>query len=850
MVIDTNEENSSLHATMPCFSELLLVPLVAVLVLHVPVAHSQAAGTNLSAGGTLMPPDYIASPSGVFAFGFRALDSDPTKFLLATWFMSGNSSQPQSVVWFAKESPSGATTLATAESVLSVTADGALALTNGGYGLLWSTSTSGSKKQDGGRPVLALDDSGNLQLLDGAGVVLWESFWYPTDTLLPGQSLVVRDRSEGTLISKRSDAEFTTGRFGMFVQKDGNVVLYIDPLDGTDPSRAYWAANTVNNITGGNTTATFDDSGRLYYTLYNGTNYSLITPATSTTSGAYFQFARMDPDGIVRTYVRSKNNTGAGSNTSWSVSGAFPNDGCSKRTAGLQGMCGPGSFCVETNDRLQCECPTGYTYTDAQHSDGGCAPAFEPQSCGGREGSSEQEFQLLELQNVTWETSIYYKKFSSVTEEQCRDNCLADCFCAAALVVDGGSECVEVAALTNGRQTNDVTTKALVKVRKGSSIRSGTRTRSPRPYKIVAVCLAILLAVTVAGLLAQRYSKRSTQSQRMLSSSVRAFTWKELHQATNGFEKLLGKGSFGEVYQGMIRSPQPRRLVAVKRLIDSNEYTEKEFTNEVQSIGQIHHRNLVRMLGYCKEGKHRMLVFEYMPGGSLRSALFNNSTGTRLPWSWRAKAALAVARGLEYLHDGCSTPIIHCDIKPDNILLDGRGVPRITDFGISKLLGNQQVHATVTNVRGTRGYIAPEWLRGDARVDTRADVYSFGVVLLEMICCRSCHEPVDLLGQGSGAGADDNDETVTLFGWAAQLVTARRTELMLHDGADAAEEDMERVERFARVALWCIEPNPALRPTMHQVVQMLETSDQAQAMPDPPGCYLESSPLIPHLTIE
>ncbi|GJN37310.1 hypothetical protein PR202_gb26247 [Eleusine coracana subsp. coracana] len=335
----------------------------------------------------------------------------------------------------------------------------------------------------------------------------------------------------------------------------------------------------------------------------------------------------------------------------------------------------------------------------------------------------------------------------------------------------------------------------------------------------------------------------------MTSASVRAFTWKELHQATNGFDKLLGKGSFGEVYQGTIRSHQ---LVAVKKLVDSNDYTEKEFTNEVQSIGQIHHRNLVRMLGYCKEGRHRMLVFEFMPGGSLRTALFKddddddeNKQQRRPPWPWRADAALAIARGLGYLHDGCIAPIIHCDIKPDNILLDGRGVPRITDFGISKLLGSHQVHATVTNVRGTRGYIAPEWLRGDARVDTRADVYSFGVLLLEIICCRRCQEPV------TGTDDDNDDETVTLFGWAAQLVSARRTELMLlHHDAVNATEDLERVERFARVALWCIDPNPAMRPTMHQVVRMLEASDeqvQSQALPDPPGCYLESSPLIPHL---
>ncbi|XP_062229276.1 G-type lectin S-receptor-like serine/threonine-protein kinase LECRK3 [Phragmites australis] len=726
-------------AALPCFAVLRLVPLLAMLVQQARLLPVAVARTNLTAGISLTPPGYITSPSGGFAFGFRALDFDPTKFLLATWFRfrddggGGNSSSQlsQSVVWFAKQSPYGTTPVATAQSVLSITVDGKLTLTDVGNQVLWSTPTP---SLNGGSSVLELSDSGNLQFLGDRGSVLWESFWYPTDTLLPGQSLALDDRSEGKLFSKRADAEFTTGQFSMGIQTDGNVVLYVDLLTGNNAANAYWQEHT--NSPDSNTTITFNDHGRLNYTLHNGTVRSLISPASISTAGEYFRFARMDPDGIVRTYARPNN---GGGNTSWFVSGAYPSDGCNMWTSGLQGMCGPGSFCVETSDRLKCECPTGYNYTDAQHSDNGCTPGFESQSCGGE--NSSDEFALEELQNTTWVASIYYKKFSSITEDQCRDHCLSDCFCAAALVTDGG-DCAEVAVLTFGRQANDVRTKALIKVRRTSNYPVGASARtttSLSPYKVVTVCLAFLLVITVGGLLVKHYLSRKRENQRLLSLNVRAFSWKELYQATNGFEKLLGKGSFGEVYQGTIRSPQPR-LIAVKKLINSNEYSEKEFTNEVQSIGQIHHRNLVRMIGYCKEGKHRMLVFEFMPGGSLRSFLFNPER--RPPWSWRAEAALAIARGLEYLHDGCSAQIIHCDIKPDNILLNDRRVPRITDFGISKLLGSQQVHATVTNVRGTRGCIVLEWLRGDTHVDTKADVYSFGVVLLEMICCRRCQEPV------------------------------------------------------------------------------------------------------------
>jgi hypothetical protein len=188
-----------------------------------------------------------------------------------------------------------------------------------------------------------------------------------------------------------------------------------------------------------------------------------------------------------------------------------------------------------------------------------------------------------ELPNITWETSIYYKKFTLVNE-QCREYCLSDCFCVAALFI-GNSDCAEVAVLANGRRANDVTMKAFIKVRTGSA--QSTRTRTVlRPNKIITICLPLIVVITIGGLLAQHYYLgRNRESKQLLSTSVRAFSWQELYQATKGFEKTAAywvKGASG-------RSTK------------------------------VHHRNLVRMIGYCKEGKHRMLVFEFMPGGSLRS---------------------------------------------------------------------------------------------------------------------------------------------------------------------------------------------------------------------------------------
>ncbi|KAF7046330.1 hypothetical protein CFC21_055362 [Triticum aestivum] len=520
-------------AALPSFALLRVATTIAMLLVQqarlLPVV--AMARTKLTAGDTLTVPDYITSPSGSFAFGFRAHDSDPTKFLLATWFRLGSMPpQAQSVVWFAKESAMGTTPNATARSVLSIPADGQLKLTDGSIEL-WRAPTPSMKRGS----VLVLTDSGNVQLLGDGDNVLWESFGFPTDTLLPGQSL------EGFLFSKRADTEFTTGRFSLAAQSDGNVVLCVDLFTGDILQNAYWA--TATNGPYGNTTITFDEYGHLSYTLYDGSINNLISPLA--TGRNYFRFARMDPDGIVRAYARPKHGGGGGQNTTWTVSGTLPSvGGCKLKTTRMQGMCGPGSYCVETKERLNCVCPSGYTYIDAEHTESGCTPGFEPQRCG--EENISDKFSLVELPNTIWELSIYYKKFPSVSEEQCYDYCLNDCFCAAALMING-SDCVELGALVYGRQGNDVTTKALIKVRKGNNTPymetppSKTTTILVGPYKIVTICLALILLITLGGsLMALYYLTRNRDSQRLLSSSVRSFSCKELYEATNGFKKLLG----------------------------------------------------------------------------------------------------------------------------------------------------------------------------------------------------------------------------------------------------------------------------------------------------------------------
>nr|XP_029116572.1 G-type lectin S-receptor-like serine/threonine-protein kinase LECRK1 [Elaeis guineensis] len=256
-------------------------------------------------------------------------------------------------------------------------------------------------------------------------------------------------------------------------------------------------------------------------------------------------------------------------------------------------------------------------------------------------------------------------------------------------------------------------------------------------------------------------------------------------------------------------------FIAVKQLKKFVQEGEKEFKTEMKAIGRTHHRNLVQLLGYCDEGQHRLLVYEFMTNGSLARFLF----GSKKPsWDKRMDIAFGTARVLVYLHEECSSQIIHCDIKPQNILLDDCYTAKIADFGLAKLLETDQAR-TITGIRGTKGYVAPEWFKS-RHITAKVDVYSFGVLLLEIICCRKNVE----MEMGC-------DEKAVLVDWAYDCYMERRLEMLVEDDAEA-KSDAARLERLVRIAIWCTQEDPSLRPSLKEVVQMLEGTIEVPAPPD------------------
>ncbi|XP_039811139.1 G-type lectin S-receptor-like serine/threonine-protein kinase At2g19130 isoform X2 [Panicum virgatum] len=292
------------------------------------------------------------------------------------------------------------------------------------------------------------------------------------------------------------------------------------------------------------------------------------------------------------------------------------------------------------------------------------------------------------------------------------------------------------------------------------------------------------------------------------------FSFVQIKDSTKGFSEKLGEGGFGCVFRATLPGCA---VVAVKKLKGLRQ-EEKQFQAEVQTIGMIQHINIVRLLGFCAEGSRRFLVYEYMANGSLSDYLFSKGS-SKLSWELRYSIALGVARGLAYLHEGCKDCILHCDIKPDNVLLDAEVCPKIADFGMAKLLGRDFSRA-LTTMRGTIGYLAPEWISG-VPITHKADVYSYGMVLLEIISGRRNSEKI-------------KEGKYTYFPtYAAVKLNEGDNVMCLLDGGLEGNADAEQVNRACRVACWCIQDAEDHRPVMGQVVRMLEGVMDVEVPPVP-----------------
>ncbi|XP_010046587.2 rust resistance kinase Lr10 [Eucalyptus grandis] len=301
------------------------------------------------------------------------------------------------------------------------------------------------------------------------------------------------------------------------------------------------------------------------------------------------------------------------------------------------------------------------------------------------------------------------------------------------------------------------------------------------------------------------------------STLLTKYSYKDVKKMTHALKERLGKGGYGTVYKGKLPDGRP---IAVK-ILDKSSNNSQMVINEVATIGTIHHVNIIRLLGFCLEGSKQALIYEHMPNGSLGDLLHKEGSKLSLATERLLEIAIGVALGIEYLHKGCASRILHLDIKPHNVLLDENFNPKISDFGLAKIHSRSRSFITMTGARGTIGFIAPEiFMRNNP--SHKSDVYSFGMLLLEMVGGRK-HEEV----RGSASSElyfpgriydEINEERAQEFG-------------------DLVEEEVAVSRKMVMVGVWCIQINPKDRPSMTQVLEMLMGNLKSIPMPPKPQFF-------------
>lgn len=524
----------------------------------------------------------------------------------------------------------------------------------------------------------------------------------------------------------------------------------------------------------------------------------------------------------------------------------------------IKGNCGPNAICMPREDLYNstfCVCPSGF-----MPNQGGAEKGCE------RKIPLSNETHFVRLDYVNYTTNGSMNQITAGNYTVCESSCRFDSNCLGfGFKYDGLGYCVLLRGkqLQYGYWSPGTETALFLKVDQKESEATNfigmtevmqttcpVRISLPLPPKdsntttrnIVIIC-TLFAAELIAGVaffwsFLKRYIKyrdmATTLGLELLpAGGPKRFTYSEIKVATNDFANLIGRGGFGDVYKGVLPD---HRVVAVKCLKNVTG-GDAEFWAEVTIIARMHHLNLVRLWGFCAEKGQRILVYEYIPGGSLDKYLFraksrknsaesesdqshsspkpNSQEKPVLDWNMRYRIALGVARSIAYLHEECLEWVLHCDIKPENILLGDDCCPKISDFGLAKLRKKEDM-MTISRRRGTPGYMAPEWITADP-ITSKADVYSFGMVLLELVSGVRNFEI-----QGSLVRSDE----WYFPGWAFdKMFKEMRVEDILDSQICHAYDSkvhFQLVNRMVKTAMWCLQDRPESRPTMGKVAKMLE----------------------------
>ncbi|XXG71283.1 hypothetical protein AAC387_Pa07g0571 [Persea americana] len=549
--------------------------------------------------------------------------------------------------------------------------------------------------------------------------------------------------------------------------------------------------------------------------LSNRYNFSFI----STVNESYFTYLIKERSIVIRFVMdlssgKIQTLTWLEPSQQWMMFWSQPTDQCD-----VYSLCGAFGSC-NSKTLPFCTCLRGFeprSLKDWSSKDwnGGCVRKTQLQ-CVSNSSVSGQKDGFFMTHNVKLPVNSLTVSVNSADE--CELVCLNNCSCTAYAFVGGCL--IWMGDLLNVRQLSDGGSTGVgdLYLRLAASELQSSKSNKGKIIGVfVGSAIGTLAVFGIVFVLYRRCKKkRRSKAAEESHGNLIPFSYADLKAATMNFSERLGGGSFGSVFKGTLPNST---VIAVKKLEGLGQ-GEKQFRTEVSTIGMIQHVNLVRLRGFCSEGCEKLLAYDFMPNGSLDSHLFQKKSAV-LDWKTRYQIALGTAKGLDYLHEKCRHCIIHCDIKPANVLLDADLCPKLADFGMAKLIGHE-FSKVLTSMKGTIGYLAPEWISG-LPITAKADVYSYGMMLLEII-------------SGKRNANQSQDGTIVPFPfWAASKLNEGEL-LCILDSSLEGNADIDELDRACRVACWCIQEHEASRPSMGQVVQILEGVLQIDIPPLP--CHL------------
>uniref|UniRef100_A0A452ZEW0 Receptor-like serine/threonine-protein kinase n=1 Tax=Aegilops tauschii subsp. strangulata TaxID=200361 RepID=A0A452ZEW0_AEGTS len=820
--------------------------LLGLLLLHTAPWCSSAAATEdtLTAGQALGVGDKLVSRNGKFALGFfqpaassiskssRNATSPSSSWYLGIWF---NKIPVFTTVWVAnREEPITHPNLNLTQ--LKISSDDNLVIINHAAkteSIVWSTHIVNRKTSSINTTAsiaVVLLNSGNLALLANSQDMLWQSFDYPTDVALPGAKLG-RNKVPGFIrqyISKKSLIDLGLGSYSIELDSTGIVLKH------RNPSVVYWhwassRTSSLNLVQLIKTTLDLDPRTKgLINPAYVDNDQEEYYMYTSPDESSSSVFVSLDISGQIKVNVWSQ------ASQSWQSIYSEPADPCTPPAT-----CGPFTVCNGIA-HPSCDCMESFSQKSPQDLEfedrtGGCI-RNTPLHCS-TSGNNKNMTNSTDIFHPIAQVALPYNPqiVDVATKSKCEEACLGSCSCTAYSY--SNSRCsvwhgeLFSVNLNDGIDNNSEDVLYLRLAAK--DLLPGSRKNERKPKAGVVTIVSIIgfgLIMVMLLLLIWRYKFKwcglPIYDNPGSAGGIIAFRYTHLVRATKSFSEKLGGGGFGSVYKGVLSDSMT--TIAVKRL-DGARQGEKQFRAEVSSIGLIQHINLVKLIGFCCEGDHRLLVYEHMLNGSLDSHLFkkSNANVVVLNWNIRCQISLGVARGLCYLHQGCRECIIHCDIKPENILLDASFVPKVADFGLAAFVG-RDFSRILTSVRGTVGYLAPEWLTGVA-ITPKVDVYGFGMVLLEIISGRRNSSPETSYNTSSS----NSNQNIEYFPVQAISKLHSGDLKSLVDPRLHGDFNLEEAERICKVACWCIQDNELDRPTMGEVVRVLEGLQEIDVPPMP-----------------